>query len=305
MLIALLFKLGIEQRAGELGTLAAVGLDRRQHRAAAQRARDWSSRRSGRRSASSAGVVYAWLMITGLRTWWVAAVSTPFLTLHVTPRSLLIGWLVGVVVSWLTIRWSIRRLARLPAGRLLAGATETAATRRRRRSAHRRSWPRMREALVALAVALGVVGFLLHGEAQAGVFFGSGAAVLALLLGRSPLPTSRGRPEQAVASNAFTLAALSALNTARNPGRSTLTIGLVATATFLIAAISAFRLDTGDEGHRRLRPHSPPAISRSTSISTRRTAGTELGFSDADQQSARQIGEFTRCGSPPARTPVV
>ncbi len=41
---------------------------------------------------------------------------------------------------------------------------------------------------------------------------------------------------------------LSALNTARNPGRSTLTIGLVAAASFLIVAISAFRLDTGEAG---------------------------------------------------------
>ena len=36
----------------------------------------------------------------------------------------MIGWLIGVVVSWLTIRWSIRRLVRLPVGRLLAGATD-------------------------------------------------------------------------------------------------------------------------------------------------------------------------------------
>jgi hypothetical protein len=44
------------------------------------------------------------------------------------------------------------------------------------------------------------------------------------------------------------LAGLSALNSARNPARSTLTIGLVAAATFLIVAVSAFRLETGDAG---------------------------------------------------------
>ena len=36
-------------------------------------------------------------------------------------------------------------------------------------------------------------------------------------------------------------------NAARNPGRSTLTIGLVAAATFLIVAVSAFRLDPGQQ----------------------------------------------------------
>ena len=46
----------------------------------------------------------------------------------------------------------------------------------------------------------------------------------------------------------FSLWSLSLLNTARNPGRSTLTIGLVAAASFLILAVSAFRLDTGAGG---------------------------------------------------------
>ena len=125
MLISLLFKLGVEQRAKELGTLGAMGL--RSRKVA------WILSSEGLLVAAigaaiglAVGVAYAWLIITGLRTWWVAAVSTPFLTLHVTYRSLVIGWLVGVVVSWLTIRWSIRRLARLPVGRLLAGSTDAA-----------------------------------------------------------------------------------------------------------------------------------------------------------------------------------
>ena len=71
--------------------------------------------------------------------------------------------------------------------------------------------------------------------------------VLALLLGeiRYRLRTARRTTD---ARRSFTLPSLSALNTARNPGRSTLTIGLVAAATFLIVAISAFRLDTGEGG---------------------------------------------------------
>ncbi len=96
----------------------------------------------------------------------------------------------------------------------------------------------------------------MEGESQAGTFFSSGAAVLVLLLGEirhrlrlkgqgililagSQRQRERGR---------FSLVQLSALNTARNPGRSTLTIGLVAAATFLIVAISAFQLDTGEGG---------------------------------------------------------
>ena len=40
----------------------------------------------------AAGVGYAWLMLAGLKTWWLGAISTPFLELYVTPRSLAIGY---------------------------------------------------------------------------------------------------------------------------------------------------------------------------------------------------------------------
>src|SRR4029079_6915653 len=56
----------------------------------------------------------------------------------------------------------------------------------------------------------------------------------------------RSRSERAL--KLFSLVRLSALNTARNPGRSTLTIGLVAAASVFTVAGSAFRLDTGDAG---------------------------------------------------------
>ena len=96
-----------------LGTLAAVGIGRK--RIARLLGREGLVVAAiGATLGVAAGIVYAWLMISGLRTWWLAAISTPFLELHVTPRSLVIGWLIGVVVSWLTIRWSIRRLVRMP-----------------------------------------------------------------------------------------------------------------------------------------------------------------------------------------------
>jgi ABC-type antimicrobial peptide transport system permease subunit len=245
MLIALLFKLGVELRVTELGLLGAVGLPAR--RIARLLTREGLIvAAAGATVGVGAGIAYAWLMIFGLRTWWVAAVGTPFLALHATRWSLLVGWLAGFIVSWLTIRLATRQLARLPVGRLLAGNTEPAQAR----SATGESvggWSRVREALVALAVALGIVGYLLRDEARAGVFFGSGAVVLALLLGEVRYRL-RKAGRGGVSWGKLNLPTLAALNTARHPRRSTLTIGLVATATFLIAAISAFRLETGDEG---------------------------------------------------------
>jgi putative ABC transport system permease protein len=245
MLVALLFQLGIQQRASELGTLAAIGVGRRRISRLLSR-EGMVVAAAGATFGVVAGVLYAWLVIYALTTWWVAAISTPFLRLHVEWPSLVIGWFVGVVVSWLAIRWSIRKLVRLPAARLLSGSTENLATHAP--AAGRRwwlRWPTIRIVLVVLTVAMCAAGFFMHGEEQAGIFFTSGAAMLALLLGelRCRLRSHRGLPHQL-----FSLMRLSALNTARNPGRSTLTIGLVAAASFLIVAVSAFQLNTGEAG---------------------------------------------------------
>jgi len=227
------------------------------------------------------GVLYAWLIITGLRTWWLDAIATPFLSLHITLRSLLVGWLAGFLVSWLTIRLATRRFAQLPAGRLLAGDIQPSDHRRPGEAPS--SWPRIREALVALAMALGIVGYLLRNEAQAGVFFATGSVVLALLLGEVRYwlrVAARNSPSR----NIMNLPSLAALNTARHPGRSALTIGLVATATFLVAAISAFRLEATDEGTGgfALMATSDRPIHYDLNS---RPGRIELGFSDEDQQA--------------------
>ena len=48
-------------------------------------------------------------MVTGLRTWWVAAVTTPFLQLYITPLSLVIGYVSGVLASLATIAWTLHK----------------------------------------------------------------------------------------------------------------------------------------------------------------------------------------------------
>ena len=246
MLIAILFQLGVEQRAREVGTLTAAGVGR--SRIVRLLGREGLIVAAvGATIGIAAGVFYAWIMITGLRTWWVEAVGTPFLALHATPRSLVIGWVAGVVVSWLAILWSIRRLARQSVNRLLSGTTVVDIPPTDGRRPRWQVWPIARIALAVIVTALCALGFTLRGEAQAGTFFATGAAVLVLLLGEIRWRL-RGAGRGGRARHGFSMAALSALNTARHPGRSTLTIGLVAAASFLIVAISAFRLETGEEG---------------------------------------------------------
>ena len=129
MLIALLFQLGIQQRAGELGTLAAVGVGRKRIAGIAQPRR---ADRCGDRRDHRRGGRHRLRLADDHRPAHLVA-RGDFDAVSRTARhagaSLVIGWLIGVVVSWLTIRWSIRRLLRTPANRLLA-------RRNRRRATH-------------------------------------------------------------------------------------------------------------------------------------------------------------------------
>lgn len=238
MLVSVLFKLGVDQRLRELGTLLALG---------------WERRRAGWALLSEGvlvsvvgsllgiviGVGYAWLMITGLKTWWVGAITTPFLSLHVTWPSLAIGFFSGALVSMLTIAWSLRQVRGVATRQLLGGRVGVEAV------AGRRSWLviALALALFVTALALALLATTLGGEAQAGAFVGGGAAVLTgiLLVVWNALRAPR---ETSVASAArLDLNRLAWGTAQRNPARSTLTIGLMAAATFLIVSMSAFRLD--------------------------------------------------------------
>ena len=87
------------------------------------------------------------------------------------------------------------------------------------------------------------------------------------------------------------MARLALRNAARNPGRSTLTVGLVAAATFLIVAVSAFRLDprgqtpalhSGNGGFALAAESDQPILANLNTPEGRR----DLGFSAADERLA-------------------
>lgn len=243
MLVALLFRLGVERRAAEVGTLLAVGF-RRRLTARLLIAEGTLIAAFGGVVGVAAGIGYAWLMLAGLRTWWIGAIVTDFLLLYIGPISLVIGYVAGVVVSVLTIAWSVWRMRRIAVRRLLAGQASEATEIRYRTGPF---WHIMAAVLLVFSIALAAVATCLGGEAQAGAFVGSGATIMMALLAviRSRL-RSGGRA--GAGSRGMSLASLAARNVARNPGRSTMTIGLMATACFLIVSMSAFRLDPSAKG---------------------------------------------------------
>ncbi len=243
MLVALLFRLGIENRATQIGLLLAVGVSRKSVRRLLA-VEGLFVAGAGGLLGVAAGAGYAWVMLYGLRNWWVGAISTPFLHLHVWWVSFVIGYAAGVVVSFVAIWWSLRRLRGIAVRRLLAGQAHEADAVIRKR-------PRIAQAVAAVsliaAIALGVMAATLGGGAQAGAFFGSGSMVLIAGLAFLWSRMRRGASGKPVEVGASPLARLAARNGARNPSRSTLTIGLVASATFLVVALAAFQMDPSQQ----------------------------------------------------------
>jgi len=248
MLVALLFRLGVERRAGEIGLLLATGF--------APRTVTKILVAEGAVLAAVGGVVgvptsfgYAWFMLTGLRSWWSDAVNAPFLRLHATPQTLLIGLLASFLVATLSIAWSIRGLTRLSAHSLLAGTVASGkrlVTGRRGRMARAVAMCAFASAIVMMALP-----FATSSVPQALAFFGSGAMLLVSFLSylSGRLQMEDGGRVVAAGGHAA-LALLGVRNAQRHRGRSVLTAALVASATFLIASLEAFYLDvdaaTGD-----------------------------------------------------------
>ena len=231
----------------ELGLLKATGFNQKQIR------RLWLSEMLivsliGAVIGVGLGIGYAWLMIWGLSTWWVGAISRPFLSLHISPLSLSIGLISGLLICVMTIAWSLRRTREQPIRGLLSGQLESATVDRKDMQ---RGWVRwLAPGLIALAVVLTAMATQLSGEAQAGSFMGAGFLILTALL--MLVYRWLKQPSDTTSATKLSLSRLAMLSAKRNPLRSTLTIGLVAVSSFLIAAVSSFRLIPSDAGTGRV-----------------------------------------------------
>jgi len=246
MLVALLFRLAVERRSREVGMMLATGYSpRRAFRCFAAQ---------GVVLAGIGGIVgiagaigYAAMMIRGLTSWWSDAVTAPFLHLSITPASIAIGYLSGLVVACISIGWSIRGLTKRAPAALLAGAVGDDD-----RQAVEKRTTLTRGIAIVLAVAaigLAIYGMRLSGIAQAGTFFGGGFCMLTAGLCVVYLLFARRRHRQSTDTiTRHSMWRLAARNVPRHAGRGVLTVGLIAAATFLLVAVEAFRLDAGQLG---------------------------------------------------------
>ena len=256
ILVSLLFRLGVELRAKEIGTLLATG-----HTLGFVRrmllCEGSVLAAVGCLIGIPGAIAYASLMLYGLSTWWSSAVGGSFLELHVSAADPLMGAVSAFVLMLASIGLSLRRLAHLSPNALLAGRLEAAMSA----AAAEQKSRRLRIVAAAMAVAaLGLLGISLGADAASrlGAFFGAGTLALAaaLVLLRSVLL----RPQRGALS-VSSLAGLAFRNGSRNPTRSVLSATLVACASFMIVTVAMNRHDvsaqepdlrSGDGGFRLL-----------------------------------------------------
>jgi ABC-type lipoprotein release transport system permease subunit len=238
LLAGLFFKLGVEQRHREIGTLLATGFTPARVRRLFL-AEGLILSVAGAALGTLVALAYASLILHGLRTWWVDAVGTRLLTLHIGAGSIVFGLLGGVLAALLATWLTLRYLAKVPARSLLAGEVAPAGEGQRRLS--RRA--------VALSLGSFLGSLLLLAASFASVvshvvgFFGAGNLLLVALLGFQWLWLQRGGNESVSGTGAPALARLGFRNATSRPGRSLVAIALIAFATFTIVAVDAFRKD--------------------------------------------------------------
>ncbi len=252
LLTMLFFKLGIEQRLREIGLLRAVGFSIAQIRSLFLREGILLAV-LGSLLGIIGAIAYGWLMMFGLRTWWVGAVGTTLLRLHIAPASLLSGAIGIVLVAAICVWWVLRSLTKISPRGLMAGSLfgEQESGIGDRESGTSKS-PRRRVARSPrlFAIVFGVIGLLLLLSAalkligQVGGFFGAGITLLvALLFFWSAW--LRGKTQLIAGSGWWPVSQLGFRNATARPGRSVLCIALIAFATFIIVAVDAFRKDSG------------------------------------------------------------
>ena len=229
LLVVLLCKFGLEQRAREAGLLLATGYPL----AAVGRrflGEGIALAALGALLGLAGAPLYAYLMLVGLHTRWLEAIGTPFLHLHVSWLSLGVGYLSTLLLVSLALWRTVQRFHRLPVRALLAGNLDTAPRLPRRRSAV------LAVLGLVLALTLSVLASTADAATAAALFLGSGTAALLALLALFAVwlraPTS---------GHLSSSLGLGLLNSTRKPSRSALCTSLVACATFVIVAAGAHR----------------------------------------------------------------
>src|SRR5688572_32267007 len=235
LLAYLFFAVGLEQRTQEIGLLAAVGFS-----PAAIR-RSFISEGAvlagfGAVIGALAAVGYGALIMYGLRTWWVGAVGTTELALHVAPEWLATGAGGALLAGLLAIWFGIRAMTRRSVRSLLKGDAEPRLKHSRRRTLI------ITIALIALGFGLVIAGSLRAIDPTAGFFAAGGMWLIGSLCGAYYLLAGR-RSSRPLGHGLPAMFRLGLRHASARPARPILSLSLIAFASFVLVSVGAFRKD--------------------------------------------------------------
>ncbi len=246
LLTALFFKLGVEQRLREIGVLQAIGFP-------ASKIRTLFVLEGlilaliGSVIGLVGAVAYGQFVMMGLRTWWVDAVGTSMLRLHISPLSLVLGATGGIFAAVICISSTLRGLAKESTRSLLAGTfAGEGGARRTGNGDNRRLFTSLH-----VAILLNVIGIALlitagaHLVGQVAGFFGGGLVLLMAFLAYQSVWLRRNGRKPLSGNGWWSVARLGFRNATYRPGRSVLCIALIAAAVFIIVAVDSFRQHEG------------------------------------------------------------
>lgn len=234
LLTAVFFRLTVEQRLAQVGLLRATGFSLAAIRGLFLR-EGLIVAFAGAMLGALLAIGWAGLLMWGLRTWWVGAVGTTDLRLHVDARSLAVGIGGGLAAATLSVVLVMRGLRRLTPRQLLTGASDLETI-----GAGRGAGVAAMACLAAAALLLVLAGTD-RLPAAAG-FFGAGGLVLAGGMAAFRRWLGRRRPRLG-GPGRVALWRLGTANASWRPNRSLAAAGLVATAVFLLVAVDSFRKD--------------------------------------------------------------
>jgi ABC-type lipoprotein release transport system permease subunit len=264
LLVGLIYRLGIEQRGEQIGLFQALG-------ASPAQVRCWFLGEGiittviGVILGAGLAAFYGWAMIWGLTHWWMGAVGTQSLQLHLSPVTLIAGSVSMLILSLLTIYFSLRGLATQNPVQLLFSLWKIEGYKQQPLSMFMRIVGAVCGIGSLILLVLGLIGVIPHTEATGGLpwtvfsFFLSGMGLLAcgLIFAVDLMALQKSNAVSGVGfSSLFRLAAR---NTSRNASRTVASITLVGLATFLVVAVALGQynptylkpeLDSGNGGFR-------------------------------------------------------
>ncbi|MCZ6650853.1 MAG: FtsX-like permease family protein [Acidobacteria bacterium] len=239
MLVSLLFGLGVERRSREIGLLLALGysLGRVRRRFLGEAA---MLAVAGVLAGTGLGVGYAAALMAALRTIWRPAIGSSRLFLHLSWPTLMMGAAGALLVTLAAVTLTLRRVSRRPVATLLAGAVGPQVAKRGRKMSLLVAWGGL-----LLAVGLTSIAVLTGQSSSPGLSFGTGAGLLmAGLAFFSRWCRRHGRPRGV---GNLALLGMAARNSSWSPGRSILSMALVACATFVVITVAANRVESGGQ----------------------------------------------------------